>query len=135
MMSLPASMRIWSRLTRFTETSLRLLCAFLTVQAMGCAFPWTQRASSPDKPAQSDTRQPSGSVAVPPAGGASPAPSEQPDKTQPAEKKASGLKEKKPAATVGKTPKKKSSPPEEASSEAPAPPVPLKPPTFGGAGG
>jgi len=57
---------------------------------------------------------------------------EQPDKTMAVEKKSPVQKEKKSPAAIEKNPVKK---PEEPKTDTFVPPSPVKPPTFGGAGG
>jgi len=60
---------------------------------------------------------------------------EQSDKAKTVEKKSPVLKEKKSTASTDNSPGKKPDQSEESSTDTFAPPAPLKPPTFGGAGG
>jgi hypothetical protein len=101
-------------------TGLRFLFACCLLQAPGCMHR-PEPASPAPKPATAEkpgTSRPAGSQAA-----------------EQSEKKPSAQKEKKTAVSSEKKPGKKPEQPEESGQDMPAPPPPLRPPTFGGAGG
>ena len=108
--------------------SLRVLAtACFMMQAVGCVHQSADHAPSPQKSPTVEKQ------ASPNA--AQPSRMEQSDKAQTIDKKSSIQKEKRSAASTEKNPGKKPEQPEEQNPEAFTPPPPLKPPTFGGAGG
>jgi hypothetical protein len=108
--------------------SLRVFAtACFMMQAVGCAYQATEQTPSPHKSPTAEKPAPPGS--------AQPSRIEQSDKAKTVEKKSPAAKEKKSTAATDKTPGKKLDQPEESATDTFAPPPPLKPPTFGGAGG
>ena len=110
------------------SASLRLLAtAYFMMHAVGCVHQPAEQTTSPHKSPAMEK----------PASPASIQPShiEQPDKTKSAEKKPALLKEKKSTASAEKKLDKGPEQPEEPNPDTFAPPPPLKPPKFGGAGG
>lgn len=106
-------------------SSLRVFAtACFMMQAVGCIHQTAERAPAPSKSPGVEKS------AAPDAG--QPSRLEQSDKTQAVEKKLPLQKEKKSPVAIEKNPVKK---PERSSTDTFAPPPPLKPPTFGGAGG
>ncbi len=112
-----------SCLLNFARLRLIVPACFLLYVA-GCAHQTPDRTPAPQKPPVMEKQ-------VSP--GASQAPNvEQPEKPRAVEKKS---KEKKSTAASDRIPDKKLEQLEEPSSDTFVPPPPLKPPTFGGAGG
>lgn len=108
--------------------SLRVLAtACFMMHAVGCVHQSANQApSAPKSPTVEKQASPSA---------AQPSRMEQSDKSKTIEKKSSIQKEKRSTASAEKNPGKKPEQPEEQSPEVFTPPPPLKPPTFGGAGG
>ncbi len=101
-----------------------VVAACCLLYAAGCAHQTAERTPVPQKPPV---------IEKPVLPEATQAPQvEQPDKARAVERK---TKEKKSTAVTDKLPDKKLEQPEEPSSDTFVPPPPLKPPTFGGAGG
>ena len=121
---------------RLFTTGLRFLFACCLLQTPGCLFRPSEPVSPAPKPATADkpgTSHPAaGPQTIEPS---QPQRAEQPEKGKLSEKKPSVLKEKKAAVSAEKKPTKKPEQPSEAELDMPVPPPPLKPPTFGGAGG
>jgi hypothetical protein len=109
-------------------TSLSLLFASSLLQIAGCLHQPPEPAPSAPKPTTADKPKISGPAAAPQR-------VEQPEKDKLSEKKPSVQKEKKAAVSTEKKPIRKPEQPGEAELDMPAPPPPLRPPTFGGAGG
>jgi len=107
-------------------------CAILRVivtgcflmSAAGCAHRTAEHAPAPSKPPAIEKHLSPDATQAPHV--------EQPDKPRGVERKS---KEKKSTAATDKIPDKRLEQPEESSSDTFVPPPPLKPPTFGGAGG
>lgn len=95
-----------------------LVATCFIVQTVGCLHHAPEQTSSPDKPAAEI-----------------PSPPEQPGKTKSVESKPRVSREKKSLAPAEKQFDKKLKQPQEPSTDTFAPPPPLRPPTFGGAGG
>jgi hypothetical protein len=113
---------------------MHLLCASLLVQTWGCGLLGPERAAPAGKSSPADAR---GITSTPtaPAPSTAPAQAEQLDKSRQAEKKAIIPKDKKAATATDKSSTRKTAPQEAPHQDPMAPPAPLKPPTFGGAGG
>jgi hypothetical protein len=109
---------------RYFANLSMIAITYVMMHALGCAHQSADHASPGPTSTTVEKQLPSGS--------AQPRRLEQSDKPKAVEKK---LKEKKATAATEKTPGKKTEPSEEAGSETLAPPPPLKPATFGGAGG
>ena len=101
--------------------------ACFMMHAVGCAHQTTEQAPSSHKSPTVEKQSAPGS--------AQPSRLEQQDKAKTTDKKSPAPKEKKSTASTDKTPGKKLEQSEESSTDTFAPPAPLKPPTFGGAGG
>ena len=113
---------------RLCTTSLRLLFTCCLLQAPGCLH----RPPEPATPASKPTTADKPGASQPTAG---PQTVEQSEKDKPSDKRPSAQKEKKTAVSAEKKPTKRPELPDESISDTLAPPPPLKPPTFGGAGG
>lgn len=101
------------------DTGLRfLVMTSFIVQTVGCLHHAPEQTSSPHKPAASVPSSP-----------------EQSNKTKSVESKPRATTEKKPSVSAEKYPNKKPAQPPEPNTDTLAPPPPLKPPIFGGAGG
>ncbi len=120
--SAPVSPRL-----RYVASLSMIATACFMMQALGCAHQPADHATTPSKSPTVEKHLPSGS--------SQPSRTEQSDKAKAVEKKSPASKEKKAAAATEKTPGKKSEQSEEAGADTLAPPPPLKPATFGGAGG
>lgn len=119
-----------------TSLHLRLIAplwaiatACLVMQAVGCTHPGSERTAFPPQPRAVEKQ------AAPGAG--QPSRLEQLDRTKAVEKKSPATREKKSAVPTEKSPEKKLESTGESgtSTDTLTPPPPLKPPTFGGAGG
>lgn len=111
-------------------TNLRLaLTACFLMQAAGCVHGTAEQAPAPTKPSNVGKQAaPASAVSAPPGGPPQqPAHAEQFEKAKTAERKLPAIKEKKSD--------KKSEQSQESNTDEFIPPPPLKPPTFGGAGG
>lgn len=104
-----------------------LAAACFVMQAAGCAHEAAERPAPPQK---SRAGEKPSAPAAPQAPRA-----EQTDKSKTAEKKPAVSREKKPAASADRPSGRKPEQAEESSADTFAPPPPLRPPTFGGAGG
>lgn len=113
---------------RLCTTSFRLLFICCLLQAPGCMH----RPPEPTTPAPQPTTADKPGAFRPTAG---PQAVEQSEKDKPSDKRPSAQKEKKTAVSAEKKPGKQPEQPNESGPDMPAPPPPLKPPTFGGAGG
>ena len=98
------------------------------MQVIGCAHKPAEQAPAKHKPPAAESQ-------VPPTPQQQAPRVELPGKARPVEKKLPALKEKSLAPSTSRTPEKKLDPQEESGSDTLVPPPPLKPPTFGGAGG
>lgn len=101
-----------------------LVVTCFIVQTAGCMMRATEQTSSPPKSSTTD-KQPV----------ATPHPADPSGKAKSVEKKTPIAKEKKSPASAETKPGKKPEQPAESSADTFAPPPPLRPPTFGGAGG
>jgi hypothetical protein len=109
---------------RYFASLSMIATTYVMMHALGCAHQSADHASPGPKSTTVEKQLPSGS--------AQPRRLEQSDKPKAVEKK---LKEKKATASTEKAPGKKPEQPDESGSDSLAPPAPLKPATFGGAGG
>lgn len=101
------------------DTGLRfLVVTCFIVQTVGCLHRAPEQTSSPHKPA----------AAIPP-------PPEQPNKAKSVESKPRVSREKKSLVPAEKNPDKKLEQTQDPNTDIFVPPPPLRPPTFGGAGG
>jgi hypothetical protein len=105
-----------------------LATACVMMQMFGCIH-------RPDEQTPATHKPPTAGTQVPPSPKQQPPRVEQPDKAKTVEKKSPSLKEKKSAPLTLTPSGKKPEQTEGAGSDTLIPPPPLKPPTFGGAGG
>jgi hypothetical protein len=117
-------------------SGVRFLFACCLLQTPGCLHRPSEPPPPAPKPASADkpdigrpTMQP---AAIEPARQQG---VEQSEKDKLSEKKPSAQKEKKTAVSSEKKPARKTEQSDESGQDMPAPPPPLRPPTFGGAGG
>lgn len=119
----PACSLSWLR--HHLDAGLRFLAATcFIVQTVGCLHHTSEQTAPPHKPVTADKP----AVAIP-------LPLEQPNKTKSVESKPRVLREKKALVPAEKNPDKKLDQTQESSPDIFVPPPPLRPPTFGGAGG